>query len=144
VNVRPAGVNDADRIATVFLRSRYASIPDILVHSDEDVRAYFATVVLPNQQVWVAEVDGDIVALLALHDDWIEHLYVDPEWTGHEIGTKLLDMAKAQSREGLNLWTFQSNVKARRFYERHGFKAEAMTDGDNEEGAPDVRYRWSR
>jgi hypothetical protein len=33
-------------------------------------------------------------------------------------------------------------VRARRFYERHGFVAEATTDGDNEEGAPDVRYRW--
>ena len=30
-----------------------------------------------------------------------------------------------------------------RFYERHGFTAVAATNGDNEEGAPDVRYHWS-
>ena len=40
------------------------------------------------------------------------------------------------------LWTFQSNHGARRFYERHGFVAVQHTDGDNEEGAPDVRYEW--
>ena len=38
---------------------------------------------------------------------------------------------------------FQKNEGARRFYERHGFTAVEWTDGDNEEGAPDVRYRWT-
>jgi len=34
---------------------------------------------------------------------------------------------------------------ARRFYERHGFRAIHLTDGrDNEEKMPDVRYRWQR
>lgn len=32
--------------------------------------------------------------------------------------------------------------RARRVYERHGFVAVAMTDGDNEEEAPDFRYHW--
>jgi len=35
------------------------------------------------------------------------------------------------------------NEPARRFYERHGFVAEELTEGAaNEERAPDVRYRW--
>jgi GNAT superfamily N-acetyltransferase len=145
VHVRRARTDEAARIAAIFLRSRHSSVPDIppLVHSDADVRAYFATVVLPNQEVWVSDADGQAVALLALRDDWIEHLYVDPDWTGRGLGSDLLDVAKAKCRDGLNLWAFQSNAGARRFYERHGFKAEEMTDGDNEEGAPDVRYRWT-
>jgi GNAT superfamily N-acetyltransferase len=143
--VRRARIDEAERIATIFLRSRHASVPDIppLVHLDEDVYVYFATVVLPNREVWVGDADGEAVAVLVLDDDWIEHLYADPEWTGRGLGSKLVDLAKAQRRNGLNLWTFQSNVKARRFYERHGFIAEEMTEGDNEEGAPDVRYRWT-
>ena len=64
--------------------------------------------------------------------------------TGRGIGSALLDHAKARRPDGLDLWAFQSNTGARRFYERHGFVAVAETDGDNEEGAPDVRYRWSR
>jgi hypothetical protein len=43
---------------------------------------------------------------------------------------------------GLKLWTFQSNLDARRFYEAHGFIATAMTTGNNEERAPDVCYEW--
>ena len=43
---------------------------------------------------------------------------------------------------GLKLWTFQNNLGARRFYEERGFIAIAMTNGDNEEQAPDVCYEW--
>lgn len=62
--------------------------------------------------------------------------------TGAGIGEVLLAQAKRLRPRGLQLWTFQSNTGARRFYERHGFVAVEQTDGDNEEGAPDVRYEW--
>ena len=32
--------------------------------------------------VWVAEADGVVVALLALNGDWIEQMYVDPDYWG--------------------------------------------------------------
>ena len=92
------------------------------------------------------EADGatGIIGLLVLHDSWVDHLYLEPGWTGQGHGTRLLDLAKQERPDGLDLWAFQSNTGARRFYERHGFVAVAMTEGDNEEGAPDVRYRWPR
>lgn len=52
-------------------------------------------------------------------------------------------VAKRQRPSALRLWTFEANVRARRFYERHGFVATGSTAGDNEEGAPDVLYEWS-
>jgi GNAT superfamily N-acetyltransferase len=142
--IRRALQTDAAAISEVWLRSRRASFPAIPlpVHSDEDVRGWFATVVLPTREVWVVDVDDAVVALLVLEGDWVDHLYVDPDWTGRGLGGRLLEVAKAQRPAGLDLWAFQSNARARRFYERYGFTAIAMTDGDNEEGAPDVRYRW--
>jgi len=51
--------------------------------------------------------------------------------------------AQARRPAGLELWTFQVNDGARRFYERHGFRAVEVTDGaGNEERQPDVRYAW--
>jgi ribosomal protein S18 acetylase RimI-like enzyme len=45
--------------------------------------------------------------------------------------------------DGLQLWVFQKNVGARRFYERHGFRLVELTDGaGNEENEPDARYEW--
>jgi len=143
--VRRAHGHEARALADVWLRSRRASIPDIPppVHSDDEVRGFFATVVIPTRDTWVVEADGRIVALMVLHDDWIDQLYVDPDWAGRGLGSELLAVAKTLRPSGLQLWAFESNARARRFYERHGFVAVERTDGDNEEGAPDVRYQWT-
>jgi GNAT superfamily N-acetyltransferase len=113
------------------------------VHSEEEVRAWFDEVVLATREVWVAEDGEAIVGLLVLADDWIDQLYVEPNVTGQGIGGELMAVAKRERPEALRLWTFEANVGARRFYERHGFAEVATTTGDNEEGAPDVRYEWA-
>ncbi|HUO12594.1 MAG TPA: GNAT family N-acetyltransferase, partial [Caulobacteraceae bacterium] len=63
---------------------------------------------------------------------------------GQGVGVALLGKAKQDASE-LSLWTFQQNLRARRFYEKHGFVVVVETDGrDNEEKLPDVLYRWRR
>jgi GNAT superfamily N-acetyltransferase len=144
VTLRPGAPGDADAVAGVWLASRYASVPGVPppVHSAAEVRSWFASVVLPSErEVWVAEDGENVVALLVLHGDWIEHLYVLPGRTGAGVGSQLIELAKSR-RDELQLWTFESNTGARRFYEHRGFVAVERTEGDNEEGAPDVRYRW--
>ena len=142
--VRQAAASDAEAIATVWLRSRRASIPAIPapVHSDEEVRRWVSDVLLPSGGTWVVENEIGVIAMMNVRGGWIDQLYVDPVHTGHGTGTKLLGQAKQLHPEGLDLWTFQSNVRARRFYEAHGFLPVEETQGDNEEGAPDVRYHW--
>ncbi len=54
----------------------------------------------------------------------------------------LPDGAKKAFPSGLRLWTFQANHKARKFYEREEFVELRRTNGDNEEGLPDILYGW--
>jgi GNAT superfamily N-acetyltransferase len=112
------------------------------VHDDDEVRAWFQDVVLPKGDTWVLEVEEGLVGFLVLDDVWVDQLYMDPSWTRRGLGSTLLEFAKAVRPQGLDLWTFQANTGARRFYKRHGFIAVSETEGDNEEGAPDVRYHW--
>ena len=143
--VRRAAQADARAVADVYLRSRHASVPAIPppVHSDDDVRQWFATVVLPEREVWVAADGTNVLALLVLEGEWVDQLYVDPAWFGRELGSALLAQAQVRRPDGLQLWAFESNRRAQRFYERHGFVLEEQTDGSgNEERAPDRRYRW--
>lgn len=147
VRIDPASAADAEPIADVWLRSRRAVIPQIPapIHTDDEVRAYFAHHVVPSLDTWVARADdpaGTVVGVLVLADDFVDHLYVDPPHQGSHVGSRLLSHAKEMRPDGLRLWTFQANAGARRFYERHGFRATAETDGDNEEGEPDVLYEW--
>jgi len=143
--LRPARPDEGRAVAELWLTARKASFPanPAGVHDDEDVRHYFATVVLAHCEVVVAEHPAEgLVGLLVLATGFIEHLMVAPGRDGRGLGSMLVGLAKARSPAGLDLWTFQSNGRARSFYERHGFVAVASTDGDNEEGAPDVRYHW--
>ncbi|WP_244648612.1 GNAT family N-acetyltransferase [Neoaquamicrobium sediminum] len=88
----------------------------------------------------IAEVGGRIVGFIAVEGEWIEQLYLDPAWTGRGIGSRLLALATANMPVS-RLHCFQANDGARRFYERHGFRAEAFGDGfGNEEGLPDITY----
>jgi GNAT superfamily N-acetyltransferase len=144
VVLRPAQPGDAEAVAAVWLRSFDAALPTVRrAHSDDEVRWWVREVLLPGHDVWVAEADGVVVGLLALSEGWIDQLYLDPAWRGQGIGDRLVALARRRQPAGLQLWTFQVNESARRFYERHGFVAAEETDGTgNEEREPDVRYVW--
>lgn len=142
--IRRATASDSEEAANVWLRARFASMPAIPppMHSETDIRAWFRKVVLPERELWLAADASRIVAVLVLDGDRMDQLYIHPACTGWGIGSMLVAHAKDRRPSGLQLWTFETNTGARRFYERHGFLAVDRTAGDNEEGAPDVLYRW--
>ncbi len=142
--IRPARSADAEAIADVHLDSRREAMPWLpMLHSREDTIAYFAGHVLLHEEVLVAEVNQLVVGFIALEGDHVDHLYIAPAYQGRGIGDTLLAMAKEVRPDGLMLWTFQRNARARQFYEARGFVAGELTDGSrNEEREPDALYRW--
>lgn len=146
LTVRPATAEDADAVASLYLDAREAARPAIPppVHPPDDVRRWMrGRVDAPGTELWLAERDDAVVALLLLEHDWVHSLYVAPQLTGRGIGSTLLDLAKSRRPEGLGLWVFETNGPAQRFYARHGFGEVRRTDGsDNEEQQPDVEMAW--
>ncbi|MEU9448385.1 GNAT family N-acetyltransferase [Streptomyces sp. NPDC048277] len=144
VVLRRAGGPDAGAVADVWLRSYSTALPTVVrARSDDEVRAYFRDVVVPERETWVAAAGGRIVGMMVLADGLLSQLYLDPAWRGRGVGDRFVALAKELRPGGLTLWTFQVNKPAHRFYERHGFVAVEYTDGSgNEEREPDVRYVW--
>ncbi len=140
VLLRPAIGSDAAPIAKL-MRAALASFDWMpVIHTPAEDLAFIRDIVLPRQQVTVAEAGKEIVGFIAVSDDWVEQLYLDPAWTGQGIGSRLLMDASA-ALPVVKLHCFQANTGARRFYERHGFRAESVGDGTtNEEGLPDILY----
>jgi GNAT superfamily N-acetyltransferase len=94
--------------------------------------------------VTVSEQDGDVLEFAARNSAEINALYVAQTARGSGIGAVLLSDAQANS-ERLDLWTFQANTGAQRFYLRHGFSELSRTDGaENDEKLPDIRLVWNR
>jgi GNAT superfamily N-acetyltransferase len=135
--------SEGDRRCLATVALRLDSGDPAPLHTDDEVREWFASVLGSDPGLWVIAPGDRPVALLVLEGDWINHLYVDPPWRGQGLGSMLITLAKELHPQRLDLWTFQSNTAARRFYERHGFVAIDTTNGQNEEHAPDVHYRWS-
>lgn len=145
ITLRIAGADDADAIAAVFSRSyrTLRFLPEL--HTVAEDRWFIANVILKECVVAVAESHGRIAGFLARQDTMVRLLFVDPDGIGQGAGSLLLDAAKTCGLPALELWCFQANTRARRFYEARGFRAVEFTDGArNEEQLPDVRYRWER
>lgn len=141
--VRPALPGDLPEVAEVLLAARRDAMPAMPpVHGEDAVRAQVAALLDRGREVWVAEED-QVTGFAALHEDWLESLYVGPRHQGRGIGTMLLEVVKAARPDGFGLWVFAGNAAARGFYHRHGLVELEHTDGSaNEEGEPDVRMVW--
>ena len=112
------------------------------IHPDDEVRAWLSRR-LVEDEVWLAEVAGAPVGYARFTRTWLDDLYVLPAYAGQGVGSALLDVVKAQRRDGFCLWVFEMNAPARAFYAHHGLVELERTDGSaNEERVPDVRMAW--
>lgn len=144
ISIQVANHQHGDAIANVFTQSRKLLTFLPALHTAAEDKAFITNCVLIEKTVHVAIVNNDIVGFIAWGDGWIDHLYVAPAFTGHQIGSRLLQPVLADVTSA-RLWTFQKNHGAQRFYERFGFTVETRTDGaDNEEKEPDILYVWHR
>ncbi|HWT04937.1 MAG TPA: GNAT family N-acetyltransferase [Xanthomonadales bacterium] len=113
------------------------------LHTAEEDSEYFVSRIVAGE-LWVAEVEGSLTGFCAFNSDSVDHVFVHPAHQRRGVGTALLQKAK-DAYDRLQLWTFQRNEIALRFYELHGFTVAERTDGkDNEEREPDVRLVWER
>jgi ribosomal protein S18 acetylase RimI-like enzyme len=143
IELRRATDSDAAAIADVYLAAFKATYDFPLAHTDEETRGWVAGYLVPRTETWVADEGGRIVAMMAIEGGSLDQLYVAPDSQGRGIGSRLVELAKTRRPEGLELYTFQVNERARRFYEHHGFLVALLGDGSgNEERQPDVLYRW--
>jgi GNAT superfamily N-acetyltransferase len=141
MHIERASEDDWKEIAEIFLAARAGMSYLPVLHSDAETRLFMRRVV-KRSAVWVAERDG-ILGFAALEPGWLHHLYVAPAAHNAGAGSLLLAKAKEELPQGFSLWTFQANLGARRFYERHGLAEARRTNGaENEEGLPDILYEW--
>lgn len=147
--LRRAVAADGQAVGELWVRSFGAALPGVQrAHTDEETVRHLADDVVPDGHTWIAQHGTRIVGMMTIvgrdrGPAELDQLYVDPEFQGRGVGRRLLDQAKGLHPEGFELWTFQVNDGARRFYRREGCLELFLTDGaDNEEREPDVRLAW--
>jgi GNAT superfamily N-acetyltransferase len=143
--LRKLDLADMDAAAQIHRTAFDAALPWLAGrHTPQEDRWFFRERLFKTCQLWGAFDAAQMTGIIAFREDWVDQLYVLPSSQQRGIGTRLLRVAQC-ALPRLHLWTFQGNVRARRFYEKRGFLLIEETDGaGNEEKAPDALYLWAR
>src|SRR5437016_1480517 len=118
--LRPVRDDDAEAIALLYHDSYRLLTFVPRLHTLDGYRWFTANVMLKEWAVTVAEDDTGIVAFLARRGEEMGWFYVRPDRIGEGAGTQLIAAAQASGVAALELWCFQANRRARRFYEARG------------------------
>jgi GNAT superfamily N-acetyltransferase len=143
--LRKLGLTDLDAAALVHRVALDNALPALAgVYTPAEDRWFFRERVFRTCELWGSFDREQLMGMIAFREGWIDQLYVLPGAQGRGIGTELLQLARGSFGD-LHLWTFQRNLRARRFYETKGFVLVEETDGArNAEREPDALYRWTR
>ena len=145
--IREYQASDFDSVTILWRISREKSLPEFQRakgHFFYEDQWYFQNHILKDNDVWVVEAEGKPAAFMAMKDEFIDHLYVHPDYWRQGIGKQLLQFAHEKQPEHIWLYTLQVNVNARAFYEKNGFVAEKFGVSPAPENEPDVEYHWRR
>jgi GNAT superfamily N-acetyltransferase len=145
LRIRAYHPDDFAPVTRLWRRAREASLPEFQLakgYPFEMDCAFFRDHILPDNRVWVAETDGRPVAFMAVKDDFIDQLYVDPDCWRVGVGRALLAYARILSPQRLRLFTLQINLNARAFYEKNDFTVFKLGVSPPPENEPDVEYVW--
>lgn len=143
VRLRPARPTDAGTLGEMMTEAvsdrpwkpRLHSGAEDIAHAGEMIERGWVTVAESRD-------GGSLLGFLAREGAYVHALFIAPAAQGCGIGRQLVSAAQAESPR-LELWTFEANGRAKRFYERAGFAIVARGDGtSNAEGLPDIHYRW--
>ena len=85
--------------------------------------------------------DGVVKGFIQLDGTKVAKLFVEPVLQGQGIGAKLLEFAVAK-KQVTHLWALEKNVKAIKFYERHGFSV--TKEKEPEEGTTEYLVKLEK
>ena len=128
VLLRPATLDDVDAIATLWHDAwrdgHVGHVPEGL-HACRTLPSFRRRVPPRVPQTTVATAEGRIVGFVTVHDDEVEQVYVAREARGGGVAPALLRHAEqviAERHDVAWLAVAEGNARARRFYERSGWR----------------------
>ena len=135
--IREARAEEGPILAAVQERASVAALahvfpPELYPYPREAVHArWVAAVAEPETRTLIA-VSGEVpVGAACVTDGWLEGLYVVPERWGtglaDELHSRALEVVHSLGSASCRLWVLEDNIRARRFYERRGWRENGQT-----------------
>jgi len=144
--IRPARSDEYDEVARVWMDSWCSTgLEDASDSLLTKLRARVPMEVEKGWSLYVADDNGRLAAMLAMHlpDNYLDQLFVAPEYQGSGLGNRLLAFSRQQMPDEIWLRCVRENNKAWRWYEREGFVFE-KEEIEPSNGFVMKYYRWKR
>jgi putative acetyltransferase len=125
---RPAAATDAHALFELRRRSILQLAPEGMPVDRVRVWAEKGSIEsmcrrLEETDAWVAEDQGRVVGWVAVRDDYLDALYVDPDHARRGIGRSLLLLAETVLRQrGVAMVRADASPNSEAFYLRHGYE----------------------
>ena len=144
-NVRQATIADLSRIAEIVIFNYRLNFYPIFQNDDYYFNELQVSKVAKQYEdvvgnMWVYD-DGAIKGVIQIENSEIKKLFVEPALQGKSIGSYLLKYAIVEHKAN-TLWALEKNVRAIRFYKRHGF--DITNDKKYEEDTTEFLVRMER
>ncbi|MBL8049871.1 MAG: GNAT family N-acetyltransferase, partial [Anaerolineales bacterium] len=97
--IRPYQEEDFEIIVKFWFEAIQGAEPELvkrMKYEFQGAREYFKNVVTENK-IWVYEINQNPVGFIAMQNDFIHRLYVNPQYHRQGIGQALLEFAKTLS-----------------------------------------------
>lgn len=100
--------------------------PELYPFPDEEIRRRWREF---RGTILVSERDGVVVGVAGVEGCWLHGFYVLPGHWGTDVAQELHDAALAEQPDcpELRLWVLEENHRARRFYEKQGWRRNGET-----------------
>ena len=134
--IRAARPDEGDALAEIQRRASVAGLahifpPERYPYPIDEVRQRWREALAQGRSVLVYEADGETLGVAMTGPEWLDGLYVVPERWGSGVAVELhdqaLDVVRAEGFERCHLWVLDDNRRARRFYERLGWRLNDQT-----------------
>jgi GNAT superfamily N-acetyltransferase len=135
--IRAARQDEGDALAEIQRRASVAGLahifpPEQYPYPIEEIRQRWReALAAEGRSVLVYEADGETLGVAMTGPEWLDGLYVVPERWGSGIAVELhdqaLDVLRAEGFQRCHLWVLEDNRRARRFYERLGWRLNDRT-----------------
>jgi GNAT superfamily N-acetyltransferase len=129
--IREARPDEAATLAAIQRDASLAALahifpPELYAYPLDDVaRRWQDSLTDEEITVLVAEEDGSVTGVAGCRSEWLDGLYVLPQWWSRGVGRSLhdevLERLRGAACERCHLWVLEHNDRARTFYERLGW-----------------------
>lgn len=114
--------SDVDAVVSVWRTASDLAHPFLSKAFQDKEQGNVRNVYPQFAQIWVKEIDGKTVGFIALIENEVGAIFLDPKLHGQGLGREMMDYA-IQQKGSVTLDVFKENALGRRFYDRYGFVA---------------------